>query len=188
MPAKESDVKVASADEISTAKGAIKRGLILLVVLFTIGYTFTPTKHIKLDTTSDRLIFTLQWQALSVLTLLFALRGVAQKRYGTKAMDPLNGNNENAVKFEARFLQNTLEQLILSVFGQLVLCTHLTEATPRVIPVLVCLFVIGRAIFWMYYKKAPLKRATGFLLTFIPSMLINVLNVVFLVMNLIGYM
>ncbi|XP_052819212.1 transmembrane protein 79-like [Mya arenaria] len=179
-----SSVKLARPEDISTVRRGIIRAIVVIIVVFPLGYMFTPTRGIQLNSVVERLVFTLQWQALSMLTLVYGIHGVGSRRAGTAAMDPITGNSEDVVKFEAKFLQNTIEQLILSIFGQLVLCTHLTDSTPRVIPVLVCLFVVGRVLFWIGYKKAPLERATGFAMTFFPSLIVNFVNVVFLVYNL----
>lgn len=117
----------------------------------------------------SKFVYTLRWQLLSASTVLLAIIDVALRRLHTKALDPINGHAEHLVEVKVRILQNTLEQLICNLIGQLVLCTYLTEDSMKIIPIIVSLFVFGRLIFKLGYEQCPSRRTYGFAITYIPT-------------------
>jgi len=172
-------LKSSKADQATIRSGALKGAVVLCVVALS-GYFFSPFRDLRLPSAADRVLFTLKWQSLSILTLLWAFRQVERIRFTTIAIDPTHPQADALVDVPRRYLQNTLEQLIISIFGQVILSIHLTNQAPRVIPVLVCLFVLGRIMFWIGYSRDPLKRAPGFFTTFAPNLIMSFLNVGFL--------
>ena len=149
-------------------------GVTLTLLIFTVGtYILPPGRESEFPSYLEKFVYTLQWQAFSVLTLLFGVHKVGTMRWSTgKAMDPVHGKGEHLLAFEQKYLQNTLEELVLSVSGQLILSTYLTAPyLTRVIPVLVSLFVVGRVLFYIGYKIDPLKRAVGFSMAYFPNVL-----------------
>lgn len=64
---------------------------------------------------------------------------------------------------------HSLWQVVLSVFAKLILCTYLTQESMKLIPLLVCLFLLGRLTFWIGYLRYPLHRAFGFATTALPT-------------------
>ena len=150
-------------------------GVTLTLLIFTMGmYVFPAGKETDFPSDMEKVIYTLKWQSLSVLMLLFGIERVGNKRASTSAVDPLHGKGEHLLQVEARYLQNTLEQLILSLTGQLILSAYVSAAfLTRIIPTLVILFVIGRIVFFVGYKMDPLKRALGFPMTFFPSVIVH---------------
>jgi len=172
-------LKSSKADQ-ATVKSGILKGAVVLCVVSLLGYFFSPFRDLRLPSAADRVLFTLKWQSLSMLTLLWGIRQVGRIRFSSKAIDPTHPQADALVDVPKRYLQNTLEQLIFSIFGQLILSIHLTNQAPRVIPVLVCLFVIGRIMFWIGYSRDPMKRAPGFFMTFAPNLAMCFLNVGFL--------
>lgn len=149
----------------------IPMGLLFGACFFFGGFYFFPFKFTVMDTVSDRLHFTLRWQLFSVFMVLMAVHGVGQKRSGSSAMDPIKGNAEHLVQVQKNILQNTVEQYILHLIGQIVLCSYLSSDSMKAIPLLVSLFVIGRITYRIGYTRAPMQRAFGFALTFFPSVL-----------------
>lgn len=133
--------------------------------VFILGYFVIPIPVPELPTLIDRVAYTLQWQIASVLTLFVGIGTVARKRLQTTAIDPINGRGEHHVLVDCRYVQNTLEQLVMNSFGQMMLSTYLKEDQMKAIPLLVLLFVIGRITFWIGYRRSYLHRAFGFALT-----------------------
>lgn len=166
-------------------RGTVIQGIIsgsaLTAGLFIAGYCNIPDRQEALETPVQRLVFTLRWQCLSVLTFMFGICRIANKRFLTTAIDPISGKGQTDLEVDKRYLQNTFEQFVLSIVGQLILSTFLHPSTAsRVIPSLVILFVCGRILFWIGYRMSPLRRATGFAMTFYPSAVVTFINVWFL--------
>lgn len=157
----------------------VKRSLItsaaIFCTIFLVGVYLLPAgKYQEFPSQLEHIVYTLRWQSIPVLTLLFGINRVGNKRFSTIAIDPVSGGGEHLLAIEARYLQNTLEQLIVSVSGQVILSTYLSASTiTRVIPMLVVLFVTGRVLFYIGYKMHPLKRAIGFSMTFLPSVAVH---------------
>ena len=150
-------------------------GIILMFLTFAMGmYVLPAGKASNFPSELEKLVYTIKWQSLSVLMLLFGIQRVAEKRRSTTAIDPVHGKSEDLLFVETRYVQNTVEQLILSLTGQVVLSLYVSAAVlTRSIPTLVALFVTGRVLFYIGYKLDPLKRALGFAMTFIPSVLVH---------------
>ena len=150
-------------------------GITLMSIILTCGmYLFPAGNETAFPTNLEKLVFTLKWQSFSVMMLFFGIAVVGRVRATTTAVDPVYGKGEHLLYVEARYLQNTMEQLILSTTGQLILSVYVSAAVlTRIIPVLVIMFVVGRFLFYFGYKMDPLKRAYGFSMTFIPSVLVH---------------
>ena len=100
------------------------------------------------------------------MTLLFSFKQVADSRFSSKAINPLQGSGEHLLILESKILQNTLEQVVLNVPGQWILTTYLSaSAIPRVIPSLVTIFVLGRVLFYIGYHRDPMQRSYGMSMT-----------------------
>ena len=150
-------------------------GIILMLLTFTVGMYALPVGKVA-DFPSDleKLVYTIKWQSISIMMLLFGVQRVAGIRRTTTALDPLHGKSEDLLLVEARYLQNTVEQLLLNLTGQVVLSLYVSAAVlTRIIPTLVALFVTGRVLFYIGYKLDPLKRGLGFAMTYIPSVLVH---------------
>ncbi|XP_053374501.1 uncharacterized protein LOC128547011 [Mercenaria mercenaria] len=144
-------------------------GIILTCTVLPVGFYFMPVSDVRLETAWQRVIFTFRWQTLSLLTSLFGIHRLMHLRHTTAAINPMSGN-DNILEIDARYLQNTFEQLFISASGQLILATYLENSVQRVIPVLVLYFVLSRAIFYYGYIKSPLKRAIGMCMTYAPNL------------------
>jgi glutathione S-transferase len=108
-----------------------------------------------------------------VLALVeFALFGFAVGRARGRCHVPAPATTGNA-EFERYFRAhaNTLEQLILFL-PALVIFAHYLNA--YVAAALGALFLIGRAVYFQGYVKAAEARHAGFLLSFIPTVILLV--------------
>ena len=125
-------------------------------------YQRVPSPTPALNDVTKRLMFTIRWQLLSFFTMFLFMVDVALTRLVSGALDPINGNREHLVLAKAKILTNTVEQIIMNVFGQLVLATYLDSESMKIIPILVTWFVIGRILFKIGY---PRQRTFGVSLT-----------------------
>ena len=153
----------------------IVAGCTLGIIIFSSGmYLFPAGDEREFPSKLENIVFTIKWQSLSVIMLLFGIERVGNVRFATNAIDPVYGKGEQLLYVEARYLQNTVEQLILSSTGQLILSVYVSAAVlTRIIPSLVVMFVIARILFFIGYKMDPMKRGLGFAMTFIPSVIVH---------------
>src|SRR5262245_460155 len=90
-------------------------GITLSVALTGLGYLRIPP--LGLDAPIDRLILALRCDAIAALALLVGIQAVASGRGRSAAIDPLAGAESRQMQVHARYVQNTLEQLVLFVLG-----------------------------------------------------------------------
>ena len=88
--------------------------------------------------------------------------------------EAIDGALAPSIEIDRRYLQNTLEQLVLAIVAHLALVTIVAPESIRVVAVLVMLFVIGRVTFWIGYHYSGPARAFGFGTTFYPTVAVYV--------------
>lgn len=162
------------------SRGRVMARLILttagVAVISYLGYHSLPAPSPRLETLQAKLLYTLRWQVFSLFTLLLGVIIVSLVRFSTPAINPLDPRGEEHVGVYTRCLQNTLEQLILSIPAQLILSSYLESDSLKIIPVLVSTFVVGRVAFCLGY---PINRSYGFAITFFPTLITYVANIFF---------
>ena len=140
----------------------------LQLVFLWFGYRYFGFAGPAADTVSDRLAFAIGWQMLGALTLLAMIGFIAGAR--PTSNDVIDGNDKAPrLEVQVRVQRNTVEQLLLMVVAHLALATLLPFAALKIIPVLACLFVISRMVYWIGYSINPLYRTLGFVATFYPN-------------------
>jgi hypothetical protein len=117
--------------------------------------------------TSWRLEYALRWEVFAALCLLGGVGKVANRRFFSP--DAIVGGTSPSIEIDQRYLQNTLEQLVLAITAHLALVTIVAPESIRAVAVLVMLFVIGRLTFWIGYHRSGPTRAFGFATTFYPT-------------------
>jgi|FEC22Drversion2_1045045.scaffolds.fasta_scaffold00461_26 hypothetical protein len=128
-------------------------------------------------TLADRLAFTLKWDLLIFMWLAGSVGAVSQKRFWTPAdrHGSAYGEPSPALAVRSANLQNTLEQTVLASSAHLILATVLREDEMVLIPLLVLLFLVGRATFAVGYARGPIARAFGMAVTGAPVAFAQVL-------------
>ena len=143
---------------------------ILLLCVGVIALYF-PFPKPRLPTLLDRLVFTLRWLIVSLLSVFAGIFWVGNVRFRTSAINPLDPSGNKYVEMCSRFLQNTVEQFLLHSFSLVVLATYLSEENMHLIPLLAVLFCIARLLFAVGYSIDPLMRGFGFCMTFYPTVM-----------------
>ena len=162
------------AEKAVVIRGMVTGAATTILVISLGSYLLPPGSEARFPTAVDKVVYTLRWQSVTALTFIFGISRIATMRFHTPAIDPIAGKGEGLIAVDLRYLQNTLEQLVLSVLGQVILSTYLSASSvPRIIPSLVGLFVLGRILFYYGYAKGPLYRAVGFGMTYYPSILVH---------------
>jgi uncharacterized membrane protein YecN with MAPEG domain len=119
-----------------------------------------------------RLQFAIRVDLFVIVWLATAIANVARLRFFSE--QDIAGSSAEAGSTEVReagaILQNTLEQVGLAIVTHLIVAASFSRSV-RTLGALVCLFAIGRLLFWLGYKHGARARAFGFALTFYPSIL-----------------
>jgi len=103
-----------------------------------------------------------------LLAIYAGIISVGNKQFATAAIIPLDTSGKQFTELRQKYLQNTLHS-----FGLLALSTYLSEEKMHWIPLLIVLFIIARALFFIGYSIDSLKRGVGFASTSYPTMALN---------------
>ena len=116
-----------------------------------------------MESADSRLAFALKCCCVAVLLCLFmGIEAVAHQRLGSAAIDPLRGAESPRMKVDLRYLQNTLEQLLLFAPGLLGLALYCADGhAMRAVVATTVVWIVSRYAFWIGYHKAPRFRAPG---------------------------
>jgi len=156
----------------SHIRGAVITATSLALIASTISYVYIPWNLPSMPLTSDRLVFTLQWNALSVGFILLLVMHIGNTRFFTSQSNPFSMVDLDRVDIHCRVLNNSVEQFLVSFVLQLVFTTWISKEQMKIIPIIVILFVVGRILFWRGYLNPAYgytNRAYGLPLTVFPS-------------------
>ena len=103
--------------------------------------------------------------ALALLEFFLFGVAVARARATYRVMAPATAGHEVFERY-FRVQMNTLEQLVVFVPATLMFASYVSA---YVAAALGLLFIIGRALYFRDYVRAPAKREVGFLLSVIPN-------------------
>ena len=145
----------------------------IVLFCFTVAGLYIPFPKLHLPTLLDRVVFTLRWLIVSLVTICIGVTVVGNIRFKTSAINPLELEERKLTELPQRYLQNTLEQFMLHSFSLLALSTYLSEENMHWIPLLVAFFVIARVVFFVGYFTDAIKRIPGFVLTFLPTLAVG---------------
>ena len=148
-----------TADQKIVAVGS-GSGIISMILLVAIIYSFWPVSP-ELTDVAARLGYTARALIFAALPLLIGIVTIANARFSSDAIDPTRHVESRAMEINGRFVDNTVQQLLLFSIATLALCTVLTPSGMRVIPAAVTVFVIARVVFWIGYRVRPIYRAPG---------------------------
>jgi len=121
---------------------------------------------------SVRLEYALKCEVFAALCMLAGVAKIANRRFFIP--DAIEGGDSPSIEIDRRYIQNTLEQLVLAIVAHLALVTIVAPESIRAVAVLVMLFVIGRITFWFGYHRSGPARAFGFATTFYPTVAVYV--------------
>jgi hypothetical protein len=97
-----------------------------------------------------------------LLCFVTGIEAVAHERLQSPAIDPLAGHETLRLKINLRYLQHTLEQLMVFVPGLLGLAFYSSNGTTmRAVVATTVTWIVGRAGFWIGYHYGALYRAIG---------------------------
>lgn len=145
---------------------------IAAAIVYTVVVMWVGATQFAVDpaVTNNRLPFVLGWLLLPGLCLLAAIARVGMSRFNDSAtFDGSPPPTGSPADIDRRFLQNTLEQVVLAAIGWIVLALALPSFHLGVIPAMAVSFVFARLCFWIGYRRSGAARAFGFAATFLPT-------------------
>jgi uncharacterized MAPEG superfamily protein len=107
--------------------------------------------------------FAINCICIAVLLCFFlGIEAVAHERLQTAAIDPLAGVESLRMKINLRYLQNTLEQLLVFIPGLLALAYYCANGyAMRAVVATTIVWILSRFVFWIGYHIAPEFRTPG---------------------------
>jgi hypothetical protein len=126
-----------------------------------IRYFGPPIPH--MDSVADRLLFAFKCWCFAVL-FCFAtgIDAVAHERLQSPAFDPLAGYETKRLRVNLRYLQNTLEQLILFTAGLFGLAIYSVGSDAmRAVEATAIVWIALRFAFWIGYHRSAAMRGLG---------------------------
>jgi hypothetical protein len=155
--------------------GAIAASLIVSIVLWFALCSYLPPLG-GMDELGARLIVALKCVVLATLfTLVAGVEAVAHERLQTAAFDPLAGHQTQRLRVNLRYLQNTLEQIVVFSAGLFGTAAYLTNGQlMRAVPATTIVWILNRFAFWIGYHKSSAMRGLG-----APSMAISLIMLLY---------
>lgn len=134
---------------------------VALLLWLAIAYLSQPLAG--MDSLSARMIFTLKCCCLVVLfCLVTGVEAVAHERLSSPAFDPLSGFATRRLQINQRYLQNTLEQILVFATGLFGLAAYCPDgAAMRAVPATAIVWTLARFAFWIGYHRSAAMRSLG---------------------------
>ena len=149
-------------DQRSTVVTEIAIAFPVAVALWLATYFGLPPLA-GMEETLARLVFALKCSCIAILfCFLTGIEAVAHERLRSPAIDPLSGYETLRMTINLRYLQNTLEQLMLFIPGLLGLAVYCSSGrSMRAIVATTAVWIIARFAFWIGYQRGSQHRAIG---------------------------
>jgi hypothetical protein len=122
-----------------------------------------PAPGIEVAHVSARLSFAFHWIAFATLFCLVAgIESVAHRRLFNASYNPLAGAESEAHRVDLRYLQQTLEQLVVFAVGLVGLAWLARDARGlNAVAATACVWILARFAFWIGYHRGPRFRSIG---------------------------
>lgn len=147
--------------------------VLLAAAVLVAGYLWLPPEFAGATDSmplADRIACALKWDLLVFIWLAGCVGAVSQGRFWSPSDRHGSAYSKPgpAIAVRAAVLQNSLEQTVLAVGAHLILAALLRGAELVLVPLLVLLYLLGRAAFAAGYARSALGRAFGMALTGAP--------------------
>lgn len=150
-------------DKVSVAKG-IFTAWVFSIGFISCGYWLSRENHWFNPLSNDEILMLALLP--SAFALLLGIGWAARTRHFNQNIDGSAPAPGTSLDITLRYIQNTLEQIVLFALASFCLMTSAPEVSRTVLPILGIWFFIARMMFWAGYKRGPLSRAIGFASTF----------------------
>lgn len=116
-----------------------------------------------MDSLAARMVLTLKCCCMAVLfCLVTGVEAVAHERLSSPAFDPLSGFETRRLRVNLRYLQNTLEQIVVFAAGLFGLAAYSpTGSAMRAVTATTVVWILARFAFWIGYHRSAAMRGLG---------------------------
>jgi hypothetical protein len=150
---------------------AMAGGACIAVVVVLCGVLANPWKYPETLAISPRLRVAVHAGMAPTLALSVAIIRLSRHRFFSErdieGGSPARGSGRAAVL--QAMVQNTLEQGLLAWIAYMAWAILMPSAWLSVVPLAAWSFVLGRLLFFRYYRRGAAARALGFTLSFYPT-------------------
>ena len=155
---------------IAGIAGIAAASLLALVLWLGVDYLMSPLPG--MDSLGARMLLTLKCCCVAVLfCLVTGVEAVAHERLTSPAFDPLAGFETRRLRVNQRYLQNTVEQIIVFVASIFGLAAYSADGSAmRAVVATTVVWIVARAAFWVGYHRSAALRGLG-----APGMAISVI-------------
>jgi hypothetical protein len=161
---------------------AIAASMIVSISLWLALYLLLPPLN-GMDDLGARMLVALKCVAAATLFCFVAgVEAVAHERLQSDAFDPVAGHQSKRLQVNLRYLQNTLEQLIVFSVGLFGLAAYLTSGEAmRAVVATTVVWILTRFAFWIGYHRSAAMRGLG-----APGMAIAMIVLIYVVARVGG--
>ena len=137
-----------------------------------LGVRYMTAPPAGMEMMGARMVVSLKCVCLAVLFCLVpGVEAVAHERLQSAAFDPLAGHGTRRLRVNQRYLQNTLEQLIVFAAGLFGLAAYSTDGgSMRAVFATTVVWIAARFAFWIGYHRSAAMRGAG-----APGMIVSLL-------------
>lgn len=155
---------------------AIAASIAVSLILWFVLTRFLPPLN-GMGDLSARMIVALKCLVLATLfCLVTGVESIAHERLQSAAFDPLAGHETKRLRVNSRYLQNTLEQIVVFAVGLFGLAAYLTNgAAMRAVVAVTIIWILNRFAFWIGYHRSAAMRSLG-----APSIAVSLLVLLYL--------
>lgn len=156
---------------------AIAAASVLAAALWFGIYEFAPPLA-GMEDVGARMLVALKCFAIAALFCLVAgVEAVAHERLQSAAFDPLLGHDTRRLRVNRRYLQNTLEQMIVLGVALFGLAAYLdTGESMRAVIATAVVWIVSRFAFWIGYHRSAAMRGIG-----APGMMATMIAILYVV-------
>lgn len=168
--------------ERKSGMAAIAASVAVSALVWVALWQFLPPLS-GMDSVGARMVVALKCLAFATLFCFVAgIEAVAHERLQSNAFDPLQGHQTERLRVNLRYLQNTLEQLIVFAVGLFGLAAYLDSGSAmRIVIASTLVWILNRFAFWIGYHRSAAMRGLG-----APSMLIGLAMLLYVVARIGG--
>lgn len=135
--------------------------LIALALWLAIARGMSPITG--MESLGARMLLTLKCFCVAVLfSLVTGVEAVAHERLTSPAFDPLVNFETRRLRINQRYLQNTVEQIIVfaaALFGLAAYCVD--GSAMRAVVATTVVWIVARGAFWLGYQRSAAMRGLG---------------------------
>ena len=147
-------------------------GAFAAIAILVAGTVFNPLSYAPQLDLGSRVAVAAQACLVLAIVLGVSIARLARHRFLTP--EDIDGSSAGEGTRQARILQslvqNTLEQSLLAAMAYLAWAVLMPAHNLSVVPLAAIAFALGRVLFFAGYGKGARSRATGFALTFYPTL------------------